>query len=397
MKRLAYWVYGMIFHLFRICPVRKKKVVLFMIHNSKFKGSLKFIHDELKKRDSEFEFIVVSKKQLFSASGKGFSRLVSLCRAGLYFYFVLNYHLATAEYIFLNDNFQPLAYMNVSKKAKVVQVWHGVGAFKRFGLSTEKDPLVRSCTSKGNQKITHLFVSSKQVIPYYAEAMGMEEDRIFADGIPVTDYYFDEEKKRAGRERVYKKYPELKGKKVLLYTPTFRETEEENRALLDAFDYKAVKEQLGEEWAVLVRLHPQIHKNLLVEGKGCMDVTGYGDIKELYVVADILVNDYSSTVVEFALLGKPIILYAYDLEKYDRGFYRDYKGNAPGAVACSHSELLSLLNRLKDDKSPEYEKLSRELEEKRRHFLSLQYDETDGRAAKRVADRVLGKGNSYEK
>lgn len=394
MKRLAYWLYGFIFHLFRICPVKKKKVVLFMIHNSKFRGSLKFIHDEMKKRDSEFEFVIVSKKQLFSASGKGISKILSLCKAGLYFYVVLNYHLATAGYIFLNDNFQPLAYMNISKKAKVVQVWHGVGAFKRFGLSTETDTVIRECTSKGNQKVTHLFVSSQKVIPYYAEAMGMSEDRIYADGIPVTDYYFDEAKKKDGKEQVYQRYPELRGKKILLYTPTFREGEEENKALLTHFDCGAVKKLLGEEWAVLVRLHPQIHKEVTIKEKGCYDVTDYEDIKELYVVADVLVNDYSSTVVEYALLGKPIVLYAYDLEKYDRGFYRDYKANAAGVIAYSKDELLEVLEKLCCDypDQEQRDRMNAQMESNREHFIQLQYDKIDGMATKRVVDRVIGKG-----
>ena len=397
-KRLAYWLYGFLFHLFRICPVRKKKVVLFMIHNSKFRGSLKFIHDEMKKRDSEFEFVVVSKKQLFSVSGKGMKKIVSLCKGAFYFYVILNYHMATAGYIFLNDNFQPLAYMNVSKKTKVVQVWHGVGAFKRFGLSTEKDPVVRNCTRKGNQKVTHLFVSSEQVILYYAEAMGMEESRIYADGIPVTDYYFDEEMKCAGREHVYQEYPELKGKKILLYTPTFRESEEENKALLCQFDYKAIKKRLGEEWAVLVRLHPQIHKQVSINESECYDVTEYRDIKELYTVADVLVNDYSSTVVEYALFDKPIILYAYDLEKYDRGFYRDYKENAPGIISYTQEELMQVLDVIcgntKD--TAQIEEMNQVMRANREHFLSLQYDYMDGMATKRVVDRVLEKRKNNE-
>ncbi len=54
-------------------------------------------------------------------------------------------------------------------------------------------------------------------------------------------------------------------------------------------------------------------------------MTDYSDITDLYMVADCLVTDYSSTVVEYVLLDKPIILFAYDLDKYDRGFYRDYR------------------------------------------------------------------------
>ncbi len=382
MKRLGYVIYGIIFNIFRLCPIKKKKVVLFMIHNSKFKGNLKFIHDEMKNLDSEFEFIVVSKKQLFSVSGSGFTKILSLIKAVLYFYFVLNYHLATAEYIFLNDNFQPLAYMNISKKAKVIQLWHGVGAFKRFGLTTETDPVICRCTRKGNQKVTYMFVSSKQVLPFHEEAMGIPRERILPIGIPVMDYYLDEKRKKEGREAVYQKYPELRGKKVLLYTPTFRATEEENKALLQYFDYREIKRQLGEEWAVLIRLHPQIRKDVQIDEPDCYDVTEYEDIKELMVTADALVNDYSSTVVEYALLRKPIYLYAYDLEKYDRGFYRDYKESAPGPVAYNLEELIK------------YIKLEQVDEEKLNYFLSLHYDFEllDGKATERVVAKVLEKG-----
>lgn len=381
MKHLGYVLYGMLFHLFRLCPVKKKKVVLFMIHNSKFKGNLKFIHDEMKRRDSEFEFIVVSKKQLFSVSGNGLERLFSLCRAVLYFYFVLNYHLATAEYIFLNDNFQPLAYMNVSKKVKLIQLWHGVGAFKRFGLTTETDPVIQSCTRKGNKRVTHMFVSGKQVIPYHEEAMGIPRERMYPLGIPVMDYYADEERKAAGRAAVYERYPLLAGKKVLLYTPTFRATEEENKALLEHFDYKKVKRELGEEWAVLIRLHPQIRRDVVIDEPDCYDVTEYADIKELLVTADVLVNDYSSTVVEYALLRKPVYLYAYDLDKYDRGFYQDYKKDAPGPIAYQLCDLIRLIK----EEAWDLGKLE--------HFIGLHYDfaNIDGKCTERVVSKVLEK------
>lgn len=64
------------------------------------------------------------------------------------------------------------------------------------------------------------------------------------------------------------------------------------------------------------------------------------------MVADCLVTDYSSTVVEYVLLDKPIILFAYDLDKYDRGFYRDYRSTVPGDIAYSTEELLQLLQKM---------------------------------------------------
>lgn len=348
-----------------------------MIHNSRFSGNLRFVYEEMKKREENFQFVIVSKKQLFSVSGNKLKRLLGKLKGGFYFYFVLNYHLATAEYVFLNDNFLPLAYMKVSPKTKIVQLWHGVGAFKRFGLTTEGNPKVRHWVEKGNRQVSQLFVSSRQIIPYYAEAMGIPEEKIFATGIPVTDYYFDEEKKKEGRKHFYEQYPFLAGKKLLLYTPTFRATEEENKAIWEHFDCRRIKEGLGDDWAVLVRRHPQISMPEEKLSEGCYDVTGYGDIKELYLAASVLVNDYSSTVVEYALLKKPIVLFAYDLEAYDRGFYRDYRENAPGEIV---TELSELIRAVKEEKTDE-ERLS--------HFLSLQYDRMDDKASKRVVDKVL--------
>ena len=149
---------------------------------------------------------------------------------------------------------------------------------------------------------------------------------------------------------------------------------------------------------MLVRLHPQIHKQVTINESGCYDVTGYSDIKELYVIADVLVNDYSSTVVEYALLGKPIILYAYDLEKYDRGFYRDYRENAPGVIAYNQEELMQVLGVIcgREQDTTQKEELDLRMTKNREHFLSLQYDYMDGMATKRVVDRVLEKRKKHE-
>lgn len=70
------------------------------------------------------------------------------------FFIVLPYHMATAAYIFLNDNFLPLGYCFPSHKTKIVQLWHGAGAFKKFGLSTEDSEKVESCDTGKFQNYT---------------------------------------------------------------------------------------------------------------------------------------------------------------------------------------------------------------------------------------------------
>lgn len=364
MKKIGYLLYGVLFHIFRLFPVKKNKVVLFMVHNCHFQGNIRYVYEEMKQRNPEDRYLIVSKKELFS---KGI-------RGQLLFYFWLNYHMATAKMICLNDNFLPLAYMNISKKTKVVQLWHGVGAFKRFGLSTEKDPLVRKLVQKGNRHIDILPVSSVNVIPFYQEAMGIKKERIYPVGVPATDFYFNEEKKKQARKRVLKAFPQVKDKKILLYTPTFRSSQEENSKLLSHFNLAKITKELGEEWAIIVRLHPQVHEELTIDCQGCFDATDYEDVKDLYVVANVLVNDYSSTIVEYEILNKPVVLFAYDVEQYDRGFYFDYYDQVPGTMVNNVSELIEEVQKESVD------------QKKRTHFMELHYDQLDGQAAKRVVD-----------
>lgn len=69
MKKTGYWLFGILFHIFRLFPIKKKKVVLFMVHDCKFQGNIRYIYEEMKKRNLGCHFIKVSKKELFQTDG----------------------------------------------------------------------------------------------------------------------------------------------------------------------------------------------------------------------------------------------------------------------------------------------------------------------------------------
>jgi CDP-ribitol ribitolphosphotransferase len=282
--------------------------------------------------------------------------------------------MATSVQVFLNDNFLPLAYMHTRKETQFVQLWHGAGAFKRFGLSTEKDEDVIRTVQKANERITHLFVTSKHVIPYYREAFAVPEERIYATGIPATDLYFDDIQKKERMRKFYEKYPKLFGQKILLYAPTFRRTQEENREIMKQFDVEKIHSVLGDDWSVLIKFHPKFPMENIAEDTFCYNMTNYNDISDLYLVADLLVTDYSSTIVEYVLLNKPVLLFAYDLPLYDRGFYFDYEDMMPGDVAHDREELFEFLQKDKDNLA------------KRQSFVNFEYDNVSGGACGRIMD-----------
>lgn len=377
-KKIGYLLFGLISSFYRLFPINRRKNVFYMIHNDHKCGNLKFMLEALKKERQENVFIFVSKRDLF-----GKQKIFGI----FYFYFILNFHLMTASEVYLNDNFLPLAYMPFRKKTKVIQLWHGIGAFKRFGLSTETDPVTRKAVITGNKKLTHLFISGSSVLPFYEEAFQVSRDKIYPVGLPVLDFYFDEDLRKKARENFYGQFPFLKHKKLLLFTPTFRKTMRENQELMEAVSIHKLKKLLGEEWAILLRLHPTISESGIIGNLPpfVYDVSTYPDVKELYEVSTCLVNDYSSTVVEYALLRKPILFFAPDLEKYDRGFYRDYLSHAPGEILTEVEDLAKAVLREKAD--------LKKIED----FLSLHYDYFDSNNCKRILEVLNGERRKERK
>lgn len=90
MKALEYKLFGAIFHLYRLFPVNKNKIVLFMGHDCKFQGNIRYVYEEMKQRNEKFQFKIFSKKQL-NQSKLGM----------LKFFFQMNFHMATSKYVFL--------------------------------------------------------------------------------------------------------------------------------------------------------------------------------------------------------------------------------------------------------------------------------------------------------
>ena len=148
------------------------------------------------------------------------------------------------------------------------------------------------------------------------------------------------------------------GQPVILYAPTWRESLRPPTGAAGwsaaggsgpagALDGARLAERLGA--AVLMRSH---HMNRAGRVPGVIDVSGYPSVEELMLAADIMVSDYSSIFFDFALTGKPAVVYAPDLASYrdvERGLYGDWPLDSGLPVAVDHDELESHLQRLLGD------------------------------------------------
>ena len=361
------------FNFFRKWKVKKNQITLIEKLNTGGTGSLFEIKNECEKRGLPFHFNIITHAD-YEVSPRNLGGLLKL-------FTIKAFRMATSSHIFLNDNFLPLGYMKLSDKTKVVQLWHGMGSFKKFGGSSETDSAVLKELEAATQNTDHILASSKNIRDNYAEAFIAPKEKVICIGCPQVDYFFREHDIAAWKEELSEQYPEMKGKKLVLYAPTFRGEEEHDKKLLEAFDFDAFQKELGEDYFLMVRLHPQIQSAKVPETVANM--TDYPNVRKLLCMTDILIADYSSIAVEYSLLNRPIILYAFDKDWYlskDRGFYFDYEKTAPGPIVENMQDLIDCMkNEQWDLKKVE-------------SFAHLHNDYFDDKSAERVVDYYFGNG-----
>jgi len=134
--------------------------------------------------------------------------------------------------------------------------------------------------------------------------------------------------------------------RVVLYTPTHREWLPVGQQVLEV---EELAEQLGPETVLLVRAH-YFYVPAAAAGKGptrrgrIVDVSAYPTVEDLYLAADVMLTDYSSAMFDFAVLDRPLVIYAPDWPVYRelRGTYFDLLAEPPGAVATTYAELVDV-------------------------------------------------------
>ena len=323
-------------------PVQENKVLFLEMRFTKLSNSFELIYKALEE-SGEYD-LKCSYVQFNFIRGREFTQRVN----------EMLKELATAKYVSVDDASLILSSIPLRKETVAINLWHACGAFKKFGRSTAELKFGSSAATLDKYpnygNLTHVTVSSPEVIWAYEEAMHLPKGIVKATGVSRTDQFYDKEFVESRKQKLYEIMPEAKGKKVILYAPTFR-GHVATASSPDRIDFERFCRELGNEYVIVCKHHPFVKNPPIIPEElqhFARDLTKYLSIEDLLCCADICISDYSSLVFEYSLFEKPMIFYAYDYDNYCdwRGFYYDYSEFTPGPVVQTEDELLNSIKNI---------------------------------------------------
>ncbi len=283
---------------------------------------------------------------------------------------------AKARVIILEDFYPQLHKLHIQRDTKVVQLWHACGAFKTFGFSRMGLPGGVSQDSMNHRNYDLVCVSSEAVRGIYAEAFGVPTSKVQALGVPRTDVMYNWEYKLNKRNALYKKFPDWKEGKIVLYAPTFRgDGNKDAHFPMEKFSIDEFMEKMPEEVILVIKHHPFVKQEVAIPEKWkdrVFDLSQYDNVNDLLLVTDLLITDYSSSVFEAALLEVPMMLYAFDEKEYigSRDFYFSLDRFAVGPIAHSFREMTDAVSKYFEGRNREAFLSTEKTERFRQDFLS---------------------------
>jgi CDP-glycerol glycerophosphotransferase len=301
------------------------------------------------------------------------------------------YYLSKAKYWVFNSK-MPVYY--IKKKDQIyLQTWHGT-PLKRLAHDMPDTGITYYRSKQSYKQMLesydidcrhwdYLISPNEFSTKVFATAFKYPPEKMIETGYPRNDIL-----KNATEEDIIKikqRYDIPQDKKVILYAPTWRDNSSNLKGYTFQLkvDIQKWYEALSDEYIVLFKPHYLIANHFeisleLSQFFKLFDVDG--NINDAYLMADLLITDYSSVFFDYANLNRPIYFYMYDFSEYRdelRGFYLDVPADLPNDICITESELLNAIR----SKPFDYKRL--------KHFNKRFNALQDGHVCKRVIEELL--------
>jgi CDP-ribitol ribitolphosphotransferase len=278
---------------------------------------------------------------------------------------------AVADTVILRDYFLPVSSCRKRHETKVIQLWHACGAYKKFGFDAPEDfPANTPRNICENYDV--VTISASGCADAFSSALNIPKERMVPLGISRTDCYFDERWRDACRAEFFEAFPQARGKKVLLWAPTYRKYAAAPQTV-GVQEISRLHEALSDSCFLIQKLHPSMPHTQ-------PSPFARFPTERLLPVADILITDYSSILFDFLLFGKPVVLFIPDKDTYlsDRGSYIALD-SIPALQATNEKELASAVRQTLADEN---------ISERYAAFCHDYLSACDGHATERLAQLI---------
>lgn len=328
---------NLIFMFMKLLPVKKKITYISRQMDSE---PLDFVmvKEQMQQDHPEYQHVILA-KMIHKGLGAKIGYVFHMFRQ--------MYHIATSEAVILDTYCIPISLLKQRKSLVVIQMWHALGAFKKFGLSIldtkEGSSSKVAKLMHMHEHYTYVLTSSIAAAPYFAEAFGYSKDRLKVYPLPKTDLLVSKSYHSAIVKEIESVYPQLHDtdKQIIVYAPTFRKNKADDHlkeaieALINVVDFDA--------YELVIKLHP-LTKMDIDDPKVIVDHQ-FSSL-QFFHEADVIITDYSAALFEACMLRKPIYFYDFDYASYtkNRSFYIDYKANMPGPIRENAEDLMACIN-----------------------------------------------------
>ncbi|MBQ6654288.1 MAG: CDP-glycerol glycerophosphotransferase family protein [Erysipelotrichaceae bacterium] len=294
----------------KLCP-RRHKVVFLSRQSNKPSSDILLVQKRLHETDPQIETVILCR-----TLDSGLKNKISY----IFHMFVQMYHIATSETAVLDSYCIVISCLHHKKSLKVIQMWHGLGCFKKFGYSvlgkSGGSSLKIARAMHMHENYDMVFTSSKHTVKAFMEGFNAREEQMVIAPLPKVDLLRDKKYMNDRAEEIRNRHPEMRRKFNIVYAPTFRKDESRlEEAIREMIEYTDFS-----RYNLILCLHP-VSRITIEDPRIIVDRDFYS--YEMAAAGDAVISDYSATTYEMAIMDKKIYYYVFDRELYDeeRGFY----------------------------------------------------------------------------
>lgn len=331
----------------KFCTVDKKKVVFSSYWGKGYGDNPKYITEEILKQGLDWDLVWQT-----NGNEESYPEGVRCVRYGSNE--AMRELASAAMWV---DNVRNSLYPAKKKNQIYLQTWHGGVSFKCVEKAAEKNlhpDYIRAAKLDGHISDGIVCACRIQKEDFQENFWLNPKTEILECGLPRNDVLFDKKAVADTYARVRQHFGLKQDTRILLYAPTFRDDYSMEGYRLDFEGILAqMRSRFREDIVLVVRLHPNVQDQagFIDYNDRILNGTTWPDAQELYMAADYMISDYSSSFLDFALLNRPVFLCMLDYEKYrtERGLNEVFE-QCPFPRSYTNEQLLEVIGNFSEEK-----------------------------------------------